>query len=200
MHFESATPSIVRSIRQRDFLNEWIRLYMRTQQLPVRNAFLPARIEDEMPELVFYDVETVDGVPHYRITHEGDRLIDSYGVSGIDRVLQETIDPAVWFYLEPIYQTCITTRLPIYTIFNVDDIEGRRVDYERLLLPFGEAGRVINMIASLKSISSEGRFVNKDLMRPADHDPQYTLRAVIDRDLVHRMPPRRGGDDNVIDM
>jgi hypothetical protein len=197
MHFESCAPSVVRSIRQRDFLNEWLRLRARTQQFPLRDDFNPARIEDEMPELMFYNVETVDGIHYYRVVHEGSRLKDSYGITGIGRVLQETIDPAVWFYLEPIYQTCIERCLPIYTIFNVEDVEGRSVDYERLLLPFGENGAVKNIVASLKSISPEGHFVNKDLMRPTNHDPKYTLRAIIDRDLSHRPPLRPSNDDIV---
>lgn len=37
------------------------------------------------------------------------------------------------------------------------------------------------MIASIKSISVEGRFVNANLMRSKDHAPVYQLRAVADR-------------------
>lgn len=199
MHFESLGPSAVRSIRQRDFLNEWLRLSARTQQLPLRDDFNPARIEDEMPELMFYDVETVGSTNYYRVIHAGSRLQDSYGTDSIGRVLQETIDPSVWFYLEPIYQICVSRRLPVYTIFNVDDVEGRKVDYERLLLPFGEKGEVKSIIASAKSISPDGRFVNKDLMRPTNHDPKYTLRAVIDRDLTHR-PPLRPSRDDIVEI
>jgi hypothetical protein len=40
------------------------------------------------------------------------------------------------------------------------------------------------MIASIKSICIEGRFVNKNLMRPVNHDPKYTLWAVIDTGLA----------------
>lgn len=197
MHFESLSPWAVKSIRQRDFLNEWIRLYIRAQQLPTRDAFQPARIEDEMSDLMFYDVETIDGTSYCRITHEGGRIKDSYGVTGIGRALHEIVDPAVWFYLSPVYQTCLEKRLPVYTIFNVEDIDGRRVDYERLLLPFGDDREVRNVIASLKSISPDGRFVNKDLMRPTNHDPRYTLCAIIDRDLIHSTPLRPSRDDIV---
>jgi len=34
MDFESATPSVVKSIKQRDLLNTWIRLHLRDQRLP----------------------------------------------------------------------------------------------------------------------------------------------------------------------
>lgn len=183
MIFESLSPSAVRSIRQRDFLKEWIRLYMRLGTLPSVAAFAPARIDEEMPDLMFYDVEYVGAEPRYRVTHEGQRLIDAYGITGIGRHLQDTISPPVWVYIEPIYRKCVSTALPIYSTFQVRDEEGRKVDYERLLLPFGAGGGVQNLVTSLKPISEEGRFINANLMHPDDHAPNYTLRAVISNGL-----------------
>ena len=61
MEFESANPTIVKSIKQRDFLNTWLRLYARAQQLPRIDEFHPERIEEELPDLVYLTV--VDGQP-----------------------------------------------------------------------------------------------------------------------------------------
>jgi hypothetical protein len=180
MSFESVGPSAVRAIRQRDFLKEWFRLYAREQALP---AFEPARIGEEMPELMFYNVEYVGSEPRYRVTHEGRRLIEAYGVSGIGHHLHETLSPALWLHLEPIYRKCASIALPVYSIFQVTDTERRKVEYERLLLPFGEGSAVQNIVASVKTISVEGRFINADLMSPVNHAPKYTLRAVIDTGL-----------------
>lgn len=183
MAFESVNPSAVRSIRQRDFLKEWIRLYTRHHALPSLAGFEPARIGDELPDLVFYDVEYIASEPRYRIKHEGRRLMEAYGISGIGRYLQDTMSPALWVYLGPIYQKCASIGLPVYSAFHVTDVEGRKVEYERLLLPFGEEGIVRNIVGSIKSFSEEGRFTNIDLMSPANHDPKYTLQAVIDSGL-----------------
>jgi hypothetical protein len=71
--------------------------------------------------------------------------------------------------------------VPVYSIFAVTDLKGDTVNFERLLLPFGEGDQVQQMIASIKSISIEGRFVNTDLMRSKDHAPVYHLRAVVSR-------------------
>ena len=57
LEFESATPSIVKSIRQRDLLNSWLRLYAREQSLPRMAEYRPERLEEELPDLVFYTVE-----------------------------------------------------------------------------------------------------------------------------------------------
>jgi hypothetical protein len=184
MLFESVSPSAVRAIRQREFLKEWLRLYSRHGRLPPVAEFEPARIGDEMPDLMIYDVEYVESEPRYRVMHEGRRLIDAYGIVGKGKHLQNTISPPVWVHLEPIYRQCVSVALPVYSAFHVSDAEGRKVEYERLLLPFGNDGVVRNMIASIKAISEEGRFINTNLMQPVNHDPKYTLRAVIDTGLA----------------
>jgi hypothetical protein len=184
MIFENVSPSAVKSIRQRDFLKEWIRLYARQGALPSVTAFAPARIGEEMPDLMFYDVEYVEAEPRYRVTHEGQRLIDAYGITGIGRHLHDTISPPVWIHIEPIYRKCVSIALPVYSTFQVRDAEGRKVDYERLMLPFGEGRTVQNMVTSLKPISEDGRFINANLMHPVDHAPNYTLRAVINAGLA----------------
>ena len=77
-----------------------------------------------------------------------------------------------------------------FTISNIDDIYGRIVAYERLLLPFSNGGDVTHVIASLKTISEDGGFEIRNLMRGNDTLPTAKLRAVIDRDLFHRAPGR----------
>jgi len=197
MIFESVGPSAVKSIRQRDFLKEWLRHYAPKRSLPPFAAFKPARIDEEMPDLMFYEIDYVDAEPRYRVTFEGERLSDAYGVTGTGRHLHDTINPKVFAYLEPIYRRCVAAALPVYSTFHVTDTEGRKVDYERLLLPFGEGCAVHHIVASIKSICEDGRFVNTGLMRPTNHAPTYTLRAVIEVGLV---PPQRhaGLDGDVV--
>jgi hypothetical protein len=90
----------------------------------------------------------------------------------------------------PVYYECVRRALPVYTISSIDDIYGRIVAYERLLMPFSQAGRVTHVIASLKTISEDGGFEIRNLMRGNDTLPAAKLRSVIDRDLFHRTPGR----------
>ena len=90
----------------------------------------------------------------------------------------------------PVYHECVKRGLPVYTISNIDDSYGRIVAYERLLLPFSETGGVTHVIASLKTISEDGGFEIKNLMRGNAALPTPKLRTVIDRDLFHRAPGR----------
>jgi hypothetical protein len=190
VHFESANPSIVKSIKQRDLLNTWLRLYAPAQRPPRMENFQPARIEDELPDLVFLTVEKANPASLI-IDSDGARLSLAFGHAGRGRYLDEYLGVRLAPLVMPIYQQCLDRALPVYSISNVDDAAGRIVAYERLLLPFSAASKgVTQVIASLKTISEDGSFEIRNLMRGNDMLPTFKLRAVIDRDLFHRMPGR----------
>lgn len=198
MDFESVSPSVVRSIKQQDFLKVWFRIFERTGSLPLLSTFEPSRMDDEKPELMYYNViYTADDI-RYPVTFAGSRLIEAYGFSAIGRDLQDLISPVVWEHVEPLYDQCVSRGMPIYSVFEVVDLKGDAVNYERLLLPFGEDNRVQQMIASIKSISVEGRFVNVNLMRPQNHVPLYFQRAVVDRTAP--MAPKVAWTDDVVEV
>jgi hypothetical protein len=190
LEFESAQPSVVKSIKQRDLLNTWLRLYARDQSIPRMQEFQPARMEDELPDLVYYTVDTGAQPPRLLIQSDGTRMSDAYGNTGKGRYLDDYLGTTLASIVIPVYHECIGRRLPAYTIANIDDIYGRIVAYERLLLPFSEGGNVTHIIASLKTISEDGGFEIKNLMRGNDKLPVPKLRAIIDRDLFHRVPGR----------
>jgi hypothetical protein len=190
VEFGSAKPSIVKSIKQRDFLNTWLRLYARTQSMPRQPEYQPERIEDELPDLVFYTVDTKSNPPRLTIQSDGTRMSSAYGNTGKGRYLDEYLGARLAPIVMPVYYECIARRLPAYTIADMDDIYGRLVAYERLLLPFSEGRGVTHIIASLKTISEDGGFEIKNLMRGSDNLPVPKLRTIIDRDLFHRAPGR----------
>jgi hypothetical protein len=191
LDFENANPTVIKSIRQRDLLNTWLRLYAPTQRLPRVEAFQPGRIEEELPDLVFLSVE--NGAPQRLIIDsDGTRMSIAYGHTGKGRYLDEYLGARLAPFVIPIYQQCLDRALPVYTVSNVDDACGRIVAYERLLLPFSESASqdVTHIIASLKTISEDGSFEIRNLMRGNDSLPTPICRAVIDRDLFHRAPGR----------
>jgi hypothetical protein len=190
LEFEGAKPSVVKSIKQRDLLNTWLRLYARTQSMPRIEDYQPERPEDELPDLVYYTVEASESPPRLTIQSNGTRISNAYGHTGKGRYLDEYLGAQMASIVMPVYYQCVARRLPVYTISNIDDIYGRMVAYERLLLPFSQSADVTHIIASLKTISEDGGFEIKNLMRGNDKLPVQRLRAVIDRDLFHRAPGR----------
>lgn len=191
MDFESANPTIVKSIRQRDFLNTWLRLYARDQKPPALAEYQPERIEEELPDLVFFTVDAGSSPARIIIDNDGTRTASAFGHTGKGRVLEDYLGPRLAPLVMPVYHACISRRLPAYTIAHVDDVYGRIVAHERLLLPFADRdGTVTNIIGSLKTISEDGGFEIRNLMRGGETLPVPKLRTVIDRDLHYRTPGR----------
>ena len=190
MEFESTGPSVVKSIKQRDLLNTWLRLFARGQSIPRMSEYQPERIEDELPDLVLYTVDSNTQPPRLTIQSDGTRMARAYGNTGKGRYLDAYLGARLAPIVMPVYHECIARRLPAYTISDMEDIYGRLVAYERLLLPFSDGGNVTDIIASLKTISEDGGFEIRNLIRGNDKLPVPRLRTIIDRDLFHRAPGR----------
>jgi len=190
VEFEGASPSVVKSIKQRDLLNTWLRLYARKQRMPGVEEYQPERLADELPDLVYYTVDAATLPPRLTIQSNGTRISNAYGNTGKGRYLDEYLPASLVPVVMPVYYECVARALPVYAISDIDDIYGRIVAYERLLLPFSEGAGVTHVIASLKTISEDGGFEIRNLMRGNDALPTAKLRAVIDRDLFHRSPGR----------
>ena len=197
MDFQTADPSVVKSIRQRDLLNNWLRLYARQQTLPAAADYQPARLAEELPDLVYYLVDRVSQPVRFFIESDGRRMSNAYGTIGKGRYLDEYLGPILGPIVLPVYDECIRRALPVYTISMVDDINGRAVAYERMLLPFSDGNGVSHIIASLKAISDDGGFEINNLMRGHQSLPIPRLRAVIDRNLFHRPPNHIAAGDVV---
>jgi hypothetical protein len=197
LEFESANPTIVKSIKQRDLLNTWLRLYARAQMLPRMQEYQPERFGEELPDLVFLTVEDAQP-PRLIIESDGTRMSVAYGNSGKGRYLDEYLGTKLAPLIMPIYHECLKRALPVYTVANVDDSYGRIVAYERMLLPFSDGGGVTHVIASLKTISEDGGFEIKNLMRGNRSLPATKRRAVIDHDLFHRTPGRIPASDQIV--
>jgi hypothetical protein len=199
LEFQSANPTVVKSIKQRDLLNTWLRLYARQQLMPRVEEYQPSRLADELPDLVYYTVDSTQTPPRLTIQSDGTRMSNAYGNTGKGRYLDDYVGARLVPIVMPVYYEAVQRGLPVYTISNIDDIYGRIVAYERLLLPFSNGGDVTHVIASLKTISEDGGFEIRNLMRGNDTLPTAKLRAVIDRDLFHRAPGRIPAGD-VIDF
>jgi len=195
LEFESANPTVVKSIKQRDLLNTWLRLYAREQLMPRIEEYQPARLAEELSDLVYYTVDTALEPPRLTIQSDGTRMSNAYGHTGKGKYLDQYIGARLAPVVMPVYHECLKRALPVYTISNIDDIYGRIVAYERLLLPFSDGGGVTHVIASLKTISEDGGFEIRNLMRGNEALPTAKLRTVIDRDLFHRAPGRIAAGD-----
>ena len=191
MEFTSANPSVIRSVKQRDLLNAWLRAFGKGRALPMLAEYHPERIADELVDMMGYDVEGEGDDARFRITQGGARLAATYGNEHIapdqrtNRYLDDAIGPMRYAWVSPFYRACLAHRRPIYSIAMVQDADGKDVSYERLLLPFGSSGKVEQIVGSFKAISIEGRFKVNNLMGIRSRTtPVSVVRAVIDLDFI----------------
>ena len=209
MLFESANPSVVRSVKQRDLLNTWLRLRARNGRAPSLADYEPARLDDELKDIVSYVVHHDEGGWRFIIDSKGTRLAQAYGTTGQNNIgtdLRDYIGPHQVPLVLPVYETCANRQLPIYSISELQDVNGCTVAYERLLLPFAADDRVSHIIASLKTISTDGKFEINNLLRHSTRTPEIKLRVLIDQESVAapslheprhsrgRPPPALAGD------
>lgn len=206
MEFESANPSVVRSVKQRELLNAWLRAVGKQTSLPLFRDYRPDRVADELADMMGFDVAGCGEQARFLITQEGARLAATYGNDHIDplkrtnRYLDDAIGPARYARVLPSYRVCLARQRPTYSISTVQDADGKDVSYERLLLPFGSTGAVEQIVGSYKAISIEGGFKLANLMGlKSKTTPVCVINSVIDLDFVrdpagHRVP------DDVIEL
>ena len=202
MEFTSANPSVVRSITQRVLLNAWLRAARRHQPLPLLADFEPGDIASELPDMMGYDVEGDGEEARFIIKQEGGRPTATYGNEDVDparrtnRYLHEAIGPDRYARVVPSYIACVRLRRPTYSVSTVQDADGKEVSYERLLMPFGSAEAVQQIIGSFKSISIEGGFKISNLLglRPKA-EPVILARAIIDRAFKPAQSGRHSSDE-----
>jgi hypothetical protein len=206
MKFESASPSIVRSVKQRDLLNAWLRAFDKRGTLPRLEQYRPDRIADELAEMMGFDVIGEGDHARFLITQEGSRLAATYGNEHIapdqrtNRYLDDAIGPARYERVIPSYRACLAHKRPTYSVAMVQDADGKDVSYERLLLPFGSAGAVEQIVGSYKAISIEGGFKIRDLMGISSKpSPVSVVNAVIDQNIALK-PSRHAALDELVEL
>ncbi len=207
MEFESSDPSVIRSIKQRELLNTWLRAAARHRPLPLIGNFQPNRFGEELADMMGFDVRGVGDSARFLITQEGVRLTATYGNEHIEpdkrtnRYLDDAIGPERYANVIELYRACVTHRRPAYSISTVQDADNKDVSYERLLLPFGSSSNVEQIVGSYKSISIEGGFKINNLMglKPKAL-PVILIRAIIDREFVPSRADRRLSADDVIEL
>jgi len=202
MQFESADPSVVKSIKQRELLNRWLRAAAKHRPLPLIDDFQPHRFGEELADMMGFDVAGEGDNARFLITHEGARLTATYGNDHINpsertnRYLDDAIGPERYANVVALYRACLAHKRPAYSISTVQDADDKEVSYERLLLPFGSGCNVEQIVGSYKSISIEGGFKVNNLMglKPKA-TPVILVRAIIDRNFVPIPADRRLSDD-----
>ena len=179
MDFESRRPDVVRSVRQRWLLNYWERL-RKSRPVPLWKDLAAEEIGGMADGMQFCDIATDGTAMRFVIRFRGARITEAYGDCD-GKFLDETLPPLLREATLSTYRRAAESMRPVYTVCNTPDSTGRPVDFERLLLPFGdEGGRVHRILSMLEWVSIEGRFESRDLLKSQAAAPVYSLCSIID--------------------
>jgi hypothetical protein len=146
------------------------------QNLPVE------RLSGFQENLSFLDVVRDAGeVMRFLIRFHGQTIRRAYASPDCrGRYLDEIVSTATCSTGLAPYEKAARDGVPIYTILQVSDREGRKVNAERLLLPFGRDGETADRIlAAFEFICDEGAFDNDALLQLGD-TPVIRLAAQIE--------------------
>ena len=130
MEFESANPSVVRSIKQRDLLNAWLRALGADRTLPALADYRPDRIADELPDMMGFDVEGERrhrAVPDHPGRREADRNLRQRAHrprSATNRYLDDAIGPERYARVVACYRACLAAKAA--DLFDFDGAGCRR--------------------------------------------------------------------------
>jgi hypothetical protein len=184
VEFMLSPPDIVRSINQLSLLKTWTRL-RGLSQLPAWDGLAGPELAHISDNLSFTDVVNREGAIRFLTRFVGSRILEYMGVScpaqGQDKFLDEVLPLAYRDAALSTYREAVTAREPVYTIADMRDRAGRIVHFERLLLPFGRDGIVVDRIlASIEAVSPECGFDGRHLLAPQLPPPAFALCAIID--------------------
>ena len=150
--------------------------------MPRWQAIEAERLATIEENLSFLDVvRDGDGAPRFMIRYHGEVIRRAYGSpDGRGRYLDEIVSTSTCPTGLAPYAKAVDEGLPVYTILDVTDRQGRLVHAERLLLPFGRDGQTVDrVLAAFEFFCADGAFDGHALMQRTD-GPALRLSAQIE--------------------
>lgn len=181
MQFDNARPDMVRAVNQRWLLKFWTQ-NLAGQRVPQWQNLDVDRLLGFQESLSFLDVvRDANGGMRFLIRFHGETIRRAYASpDGRGRYLDEIVSAATCSIGLAPYEKAACDGLPIYTILQISDRQGRKVNAERLLLPFGRDGETADRIlAAFEFICDDGAFDSDALLQFTDA-PTIRLSAQIE--------------------
>ena len=150
MKFENGTIDDIRSSSQRGLAAFWARLAK--NGLPSFDQFSPGPGVHDPKQLAVWKVEVNDSHLVFRALYRGSLLDEAFNEGWTGKTLAEVTPPSLQPLIISASDHCVSTGCAIYTILGTSAGAGSPIELERLLLPFGENGRVQVIVASLQLI------------------------------------------------
>lgn len=182
MRFRHGSPHQIKSISQRNLVLYWDRLHG-DRHLPALAEFSPDARMHEPKQLAVWQVDRQSRPPAFRALQVGAFITEAIGAAWERKTLDELTPPSLLPFFKEASDACAGSGCGVYSILRTRHESGATTDLERLLLPFGGAGAVEFIVASLQLFGSD---VQPERRKTRDRFERNTSEI-----LAIRIPPSR---------
>jgi hypothetical protein len=154
----------VRSANQRALASQWNRLSA-GRLFPAFTEFKPEPDKYDPRQLVVWSIEGEGRQLKFRALYQGENVAEVFNSAWTGKTMEQVVPMSLRRVTLEAAKECVRSRCLIYTIVSTIDSNERRVDCERLLLPFGRDGsRVEQILAFLQLKSVEGQVRRRKIL------------------------------------
>jgi PilZ domain len=180
-----ASPQSVKSVSQRALVYHWDRLAA-GRRFPVFTEF---KLEPGMPDpkqLVVWNIEGRGPHLKFRALYQGENVAEVFSSAWAGKTMDQVVPMSLRRVTLDAAKGCVRSGCAIYTIVSTIDTHERRVDCERLLLPFGRDGsRVEQILGSLQLTSVAGGVRRKKILNNFQMQADVLLLEKIKSGFTH---------------
>jgi hypothetical protein len=178
--FDFVPRSIVKSVRHRWLLKEW-ELGRGSGILPPREHLAREEYNPYRGEFSVFEVRRSETL-RFLLRSHGTFIGKAYGSNCVGKYLDEIVPPELHGQqLEP-YRQAVRHRRPVYVSSDTRDLQGKPVQFERLLMPFSadaDGTAAAYVVADFEMISVEGHFSPADMLTAKNSAPSGRVAGVI---------------------
>lgn len=156
LHFQECDVTAIKSISQRSLAVHWKRA-AKDAPLPAFEAFQPSSRAYDPNWLAIWRVEEDGSGRVFRGLFQGEFIAKAFRSRWEGRSMEDVVPAALRAPALAAANYCVDRQRAIYMVYSTTDQQGRRMDCERMLLPFGDRlSGVKQIIASMEPISLDG--------------------------------------------
>jgi hypothetical protein len=160
--FMSARP--IRSDCHRALASHWDELAA-GRRFPAFTEFKPEPGTYDAGRLVVWSIEGAGRLQKFRALYQGENVAEVFNSAWAGKTMDQVVPMSLRRVTLDAAKECASSGCLIYTIVSTFDANNRRVDCERLLLPFGRDGsKVEQILASLQLKSVAGGIQRKKIL------------------------------------
>jgi hypothetical protein len=139
MPFNLTSPQPIKSVSQRALADHWDRLAA-GRRFPAFTEFTPEPGRYDPKQLVVWNIEGEGRHLKFRALFQGENVEEVFSSAWAGKTMEQVVPMSLRRFTLDAAKECVTSGCLVCTIISTIENNERRVDCERLLLPFGRDG------------------------------------------------------------